>query len=109
MNKVSLEEVRRQTMINKATVISEFLKDSLDCSSMDAKDGEYDYFPEDFSVLDTNVIDCYLEAYRNMIPNLYEDFEESFSDLVKSLKATFSHEVSFTTGSTREGVHALEG
>jgi len=109
MNKVSLEEVRRLALINKVTVISEFLKESFDCSQMDAKDGEYDYFPSDFNKLETSEIDCYLEAYRNVIPNLYDDFEESFDDLIKSFKAVFSHEVSFTTNSTREGVHALEG
>jgi len=82
---------KRNELVNKASVISE-----------DAKDGKYDYFPSDFNKLETSEIECYLDAYRNVIPNLYEDNEDSFNDLVDSFKVSFTHEVSFTTNSSRE-------
>ena len=98
MNKVSLEEVRRLALINKVSVIGDFLKEALDSREMDNDDSEFPYFPDDLNRLSTDELDCYYEAYRQCIPNLFEESEIAFDRLVSSFRSTFMHEVSFTTG-----------
>ena len=104
-----MKELLRKELIKKASILRDYLKEALDSIGMDAKDGEYDYFPKDFGKLKTSLIDCYIEAYRVFIPNFLEANGYVENSLMESFKYSFSHEVSFTTDSKEAKDHALKG